>query len=269
MEITTERELLDALRAAAQPAVHLIRSPGSGRSRLGGWPNLPQGVAWPTWHSKPLTFIAQLSLPELTQFADVTGLPRTGCLFFFYDADANTWGFDPMDRGSWQVVYSEQPMPEASVETPQGPCSGWVFKPVPLQAKQILTFPTSERLPVDLSSVPTFAFESEYELRTQAFGLHPAHQIGGLPMPVQTDGMELECQLVSHGLYCGDSRGYEDPRAQELGPGACDWRLLLQVDTDDDAEMMWGDSGRLYFWIRKADLNAKDFSNVWMVLQCS
>lgn len=51
--------------------------------------------------------------------------------------------------------------------------------------------------------------------------------------------MELECQLVSNGIYCGDPSGYAGPEAARLKPGARDWSLLLQLDTDDDRGMMW------------------------------
>lgn len=80
--------------------------------------------------------------------------------------------------------------------------------------------------------------------------------------------MELECQLVSRGLYCGDPSGYRDPRAEELSAGATEWRLLLQLDSDDRAEMMWGDGGRLYFWMREQDLVDRRFESAWAVLQC-
>jgi uncharacterized protein YwqG len=80
--------------------------------------------------------------------------------------------------------------------------------------------------------------------------------------------MDLECQLVSHGVYCGDESGYKSPRRAELENGKADWLLLLQLDSDDDADMMWGDAGRLYFWINKNDLARRDFSKVWMILQC-
>ena len=80
--------------------------------------------------------------------------------------------------------------------------------------------------------------------------------------------MELECQLASNGLYVGDATGYQHPRRFELEGGATDWELLLQLDSDDDADMMWGDAGALYFWIRKQDAETADFSKVWMVLQC-
>jgi uncharacterized protein YwqG len=94
------------------------------------------------------------------------------------------------------------------------------------------------------------------------------HHLLGHPETIQGD-MQLECQLASHGLYCGDSSGYEDSLRAHLEEGAKDWRLLLQVDSDDDVGMMWGDVGRIYYWIREVDLRAGNFGNVWFVLQCS
>jgi len=93
------------------------------------------------------------------------------------------------------------------------------------------------------------------------------HQFLGHPNQIQGD-MQLECQLVSHGLYCGDPSGYQNPLLAQLEGGAKDWQLLLQVDSDDNAGMMWGDSGRIYYWIRRDDLRAKNFENVWSILQC-
>ena len=38
--------------------------------------------------------------------------------------------------------------------------------------------------------------------------------------------------------------------------------LLLQIDTDDSLNIMWGDSGVANFFIKKDDLLNLDFSNV-------
>jgi uncharacterized protein YwqG len=80
--------------------------------------------------------------------------------------------------------------------------------------------------------------------------------------------MYSECQLVTHGLYCGDDRFAADPRVPALRAGARDWRLLLQVDSDDESAMMWGDAGRLYFWIRRQDLALARFDAAWVITQC-
>ena len=42
----------------------------------------------------------------------------------------------------------------------------------------------------------------------------------------------------------------------------------LQLDSDDAAKMMWGDAGRLYFWIRDQDLRERRFDKTWMIYQC-
>jgi len=94
------------------------------------------------------------------------------------------------------------------------------------------------------------------------------HRVGGYPEPIQGDP-KLEAHLASHGLYCGSAEGYQ--RGKELGllPGAADWELMLQVDSDDRAGMMWGDLGRLYFLIHKEALQQRTFQDAWLVFQCS
>ena len=47
--------------------------------------------------------------------------------------------------------------------------------------------------------------------------------------------------------------------------------LLLSWDSsiqEEDYELMFGDVGNLYFYIRKQDLEKGNFDKVWLVLQC-
>ena len=89
----------------------------------------------------------------------------------------------------------------------------------------------------------------------------------GHPDSIQDD-MQLECQLVTNGLYCGDPSGYDDPRTASLEKGKYDWRLLLQIDSDENLNTVWGDDGRIYYWIRDQDLKEGNFDNTWLLLQC-
>lgn len=52
----------------------------------------------------------------------------------------------------------------------------------------------------------------------------------------------------------------EDPRYW-TSPSE-NWLLLLQIDTDDEADIMWGDSGVGAFFIKEEDLRKKDFAHV-------
>lgn len=94
------------------------------------------------------------------------------------------------------------------------------------------------------------------------------HRLLGHPQVVQNP-MELECQLVTNGIYCGSSEGYEGDERKSLESGAADWRLLLQIDSDDAPGWMWGDVGRIYFWIKQQDLALRRFDDVWLIFQCS
>lgn len=74
---------------------------------------------------------------------------------------------------------------------------------------------------------------------------------------------------MNHGLYCGNSTGYEAGQERGLYPGAADWELLLQLDSEEAAEVsLGGDVGRVHFLIHKNDLRDRRFDKTWMVFEC-
>ena len=264
---TFERAQAESSRLAT-PALHIVRSRDVGNSRIGGLPQVWEGFVWPTWKGRSLSFLAQLDLREVAGAGVPDWLPTEGILYFFYDQEQSTWGFDPVDRGSWRVFYVSSG--ECSIEaTAPADLDGQVIFPSSsVEFRRITTYPDWQRLKIDARDMSEVEFEQLAEMATVEFGDRPRHQMFGFPHPVQGDDMELECQLASNGVYCGTADGYNSSRARELEPGARDWRLLLQLDTDDDASMMWGDAGTLYFWVRENDARAGNFENVWMILQC-
>lgn len=60
----------------------------------------------------------------------------------------------------------------------------------------------------------------------------------------------------------------ERPTRARTGATSSDWRLLLQLDTDDEAGWMWGDVGTLYFATRCSIAVPTAFDHAWMVFQC-
>jgi uncharacterized protein YwqG len=98
-------------------------------------------------------------------------------------------------------------------------------------------------------------------------GRFTCHRIGGRPTPVQGD-MQTECALVSGGYWCGNADAYKDPGAEPIRATADQWTLLAQIGSDSKAEMMCGDCGQLYVWIRRDELCARRFSAARMIQQC-
>jgi uncharacterized protein YwqG len=97
--------------------------------------------------------------------------------------------------------------------------------------------------------------------------MRPSIAHAATPDQVQGD-MELECELVTAGVDCGRSRAVADAGRLERERAVATWVLLLQVDSDRQTGMEWGDGGRLYFWIRRQDFLAQRFGDAWCILQC-
>jgi len=198
-------------------------------------------------------------------------LPSNGLLQFWSEPTQRVWGFDPADRGAWFVRHVpgsavaslvNQQVPKNDDAHPLTfPASG-----VEMQVR--LTLPPWESKlfeSLGLTDDEKAAFSDAEDETENEVGVE--HQLLGHPRQIQGD-MSLDCQLVSNGLYCGDATGYQAPERPSLEPGALDWRLLLQLDSDEITKMMWGDAGRRYFWMRRADLEARAFERAWMILQC-
>ncbi|MBI3967220.1 MAG: DUF1963 domain-containing protein [Chloroflexi bacterium] len=50
--------------------------------------------------------MAQIDLEQVAGHDLCRKLPPAGLLSFFYDSEQSIWGFDPADRGGWQVVFT-------------------------------------------------------------------------------------------------------------------------------------------------------------------
>lgn len=258
-----KRCVLPSLRL--QTTVTSIDKIGLGQSRIGGQPDLPPEFRWPRFDGLALSFIAQLDLHELATQPDVLPLPKEGYLVFFYDSEQRTWGHEPKDFGSALVAYFP------------GPASALVRTELPADVSEsgqfqccTLAYRSDQNLPVHYDpelSEEAWTLLSSYEDARLDESDTPWHRLGGHADCLQT-AMEFDCQLITNDLF-GDETGYEDPRSELLAQGAKDWRLLLQIDTDDDAGFMWGDCGRIYYWIRDDDLRAGDFDRSWLILQCA
>ena len=256
------------LESSARSSVRLQRAEAcsdiDAGSRFGGTALLPAGQAWPaTRAGRPLSFLAQVSTADIQTPSGVPILPADTLLAFFYEADEQEgWGFDPGDRQYSAVI----PVPAADAVAVTPPPQAPAFSAYRMLHRTVTTIPDQDEPPLVGLGTDYGAFRRLYA-DLDRDDKAPWHRMFGWPELVQNP-MQLECQLASNGIYVGDPKGYRHPRAAELAPGAADWLLLLQLDTDDEIGWMWGDTGTIYYWIRRQDLLAARFDQAWMIFQC-
>lgn len=261
----------DRLLATERTSLRLVpASDGLAVARLGGRPRLPASEGWPEVDGAPLSFVAEVDLALASAALREGGLPASGLLQFYYDAEQAAWGFDPKDRLRWRVLHVPADAPARDFPTALGGDAR--FKEIPLRTRRESTFaPYNSRLVESLGIEREARFEYGDALEAWASSAEEErglfHRLFGHPEQIQNE-MTLECQLASNGIYVGEPSGYETEAAKRLESGAAAWQLLLQIDSDDQAGMTWGDVGRLYYWIRDADLIEHHWDRVWMILQC-
>ncbi|WP_226682870.1 YwqG family protein [Sutcliffiella horikoshii] len=220
-----------------------------GSSKIGGSPDLPSGCEFPQYEDDHLTFMLQVNLSEAKPYDKDNLLPESGILYLFYEALEQPWGFDG-DEGCFKVLYFDGDMEE--LERKKSPSSRTEFVEFPafqLSFETIVTLPESpEKLDFadDDEEANYFDFRQELVQPEDRDGkVVPAHYMLGAPMSIQNDVFE---ELFEDG---------KDPV------------LLFQIDSDEElADVMWGDSGMLYFCMEKEDLMEKRFDRVRFTLQC-
>jgi len=287
---------LPALRRSAikiETSEELSDKPGA--SRLGGIPDVPADFQWPyfttdtydddTVKPRPLTFLAQFNCEELTALDPEHPLPKKGVLSFFYELGSQRWGFSPEDAGCARVYWFEDAGSLRPAEYPEDLEEEYRLSARGVKFSEEISYPGCEDV-MEMQSRHIPELYDIYEETAEKLGIDmddPYSKLLGWPDIIQ-NSMAEQCELVSQGYYMGGSNPPEglscppEPRTAEeqtqyrlAGRQALQtWRLLFQMSEDiaDELDLMFGDCGSIYFYIREEDLQARNFDRVWLILQC-
>lgn len=252
---------------------------GIGQSKLGGKPDMPAGAEWPRWDVHNMSFVAQIHLAELPGPLDSAPLPANGLLSFFYAVEA-IYGEERFhtDPATCRVLYTpaqalstleRRPLPQLEASA--------VFKPNRMSFVPELAVPASESAYLESMSLGwnhrshledynryREDFLPQFNERMKVEGY--LHRLLGHPDQIQGD-MQVPCEVKSRHLPFSFLQE-PDKRAQTVRD-ANKWRLLLQIDSEEaKTGIMFGDVGRIYFWIHEDDLASRQFDKVVCEMQC-
>lgn len=245
------------------------------KSKIGGKPYLPKDFVWPYYQELPLSFLAQFNLEEVTSLDKDKLLPSKGMLYFFYELETEEWGYHPESKGCAKVFYFEDTSNFELIDFPKDMADYCKVPEFKVTFKSNISLPSYENFYILLKEDDVFknhdiSFRDFIPLYDEIFIPDTNYtKLLGHPEVIQNP-MEEECEAVTRGFDMGGVESYPKKYQKEIKSASKDWILLFQMDTveSDDYELMFGDSGHIYFWIKKDDLANKNFENIWLILQC-
>ncbi len=280
--IDIKKELIKSARNSVRLTIGDAAENKIGTTRFGGKPDVPKGFKWPYFEgedyggerkSRPLSFLAQFDLEEIAQFDTECILPKTGVLSFFYELNTQKWGYDPDDKGCARVFWFEDKTKLHTAEFPEDLEEFFRLPPLKIAAKSEKSYPSGVDFMLQRENEMTERWD-EFDEICEKLGVEEDGVISkllGWANPIQGN-MTMECELISRGYYLGDGWDEVTPldRQEAEQWSSKDWLLLFQLDIVDDGdfELMFGDGGRIYFYIRRDDLEARNFEDIWLILQC-
>lgn len=242
------------LRPRFLPGAHLVATTAPSGSRLGGTPNLPPTVRWPSCDGRRLAFLAQLDLAEVgTALPGVTPASTDRLLVFgglHQDPDgvvALEDEYGPVRAGSCVRVLRVR---STDVRRAR-PARTTVLHERPVRMAPFTSIP-------EAGVAQALLRRKGYGPRYDAWSTLQAEVDAGVLGTTPSDAYEPEHLLL------GWSRPVqEDPAAGcEDASGTYPRRLLLQLDYDESLGFAVGDLGALYLTITPADLRAGRFDRL-------
>ena len=230
-----------------------------GASKLGGLPDLPPDMQWPYYHDRPLYFVAQINFAEVAAYDVEKVLPSSGVAYFFYD---DTWYEDNLTTmfNLGRTLFFEGDL--SLLKRTDAPYSV-VWPACSVSFKNDMTLPPGQSWKwfdnseayTRLNTQDTYS-EVAWVMSILADGESPRHRLSGHHDPVQVNVFaEAQRELTKEASW---------EEADEQTPT---WTLLLQIDSDNNANMMWGDVGTLYFCIKNDALHNRHFDETIVVFQ--
>jgi uncharacterized protein YwqG len=218
-----------------------------GASKVGGYPDLPEGVAWPDDGRRPISFVAQVRLSEFKDPFPGCPLPADGLLSVFCNADVA----GKQNGNSIRVIYTAAGTQDLSRCRPQQPHPGdQTYVPAQLEFFEAVSMPSPyspllEELNLDDQEMETY---SHFHSGLLGSVEDPFHQILGYG----TETSEEDCLPGSECLPNENSRD--------------GWLLLLQLGADPETQLGWPNGSLLDLWVRGSALESRQFPEPVIVL---
>ncbi len=197
--------------------------------------------------------------PEIpSNHARTLELPSDGLISFFADLDDQLNGI--VGLYSWEHPGSTivRSRPGADLRVLDGPSHGPGIRLSPLPAwtwrQDGIDFSNEEFDVMD--EVDNWYAKALQGIVVEGYHHGGRHQLGGHENYIHHPAASEVVQALA-GCYEGDGPGHFDyERWQAARTQVAEWRLALQIDSDEALDVMWGDVGTLFWMMRRDDIES-------------
>ena len=224
----------------------------AGCSKYGGRPDVPANFQWPHDNSgRPLSLLLQIDCADLTSLDHENLLPTSGQLYFFYELSKMR---RDGKKNSVRVIYNDKPSSQLHpLDYPVNLGKHYQLQECRLQFSQKTSFPCLE----EVGHLTHKPFKTKYNFEFEE----------------ASDRLEEKYCPGSEGI--GNMLGYAFLIKKPIVKDLSNHVLLLQLDSseyweEDDKtahDLLLGDYGIIYFYIKREDLLARRFDRIKFALQ--
>ncbi|MBQ3162540.1 MAG: DUF1963 domain-containing protein [Oscillospiraceae bacterium] len=242
-------ELADNIKKYIKNAVYIkpeksISEVEAGHSKIGGMPDMPSEFEWYRNESgEPLGFVMQINCEEIHSYDKDGIFPESGMLYFFYDLENQPWELCDDEQGAAVYYYNGDMDELAPLEFPSDISEECIVEQCGLSFESRPDVPCYE----DYDDCDDW--EVYYASAVSALGFDP-DEYGDIRFKLG-----------------GYSDIIQNSINEEFGE---EYIQLCQLDTYENGNsyIMYGDGGRLYYYIKASDLANRKFDEIQIRLQC-
>lgn len=214
-----------------EPVVDESAAAASCESKFGGQPYAEAGDAW------PVCPCCENELSFVNQIFDET--EQQLCVFYYCN-ECTPWGLEDEEKGQWQVKLYKDPSNSKITAISRSSDDEYALTPCRVEVTTVDVLPDWDGLDSVSEEVSSLCCEinedspwEEYEEAVNRAGClnDYASLLGGYPRYVQGEAQPM-CSVCD-----------------------AEMSFYAQVDSEDDADLMWGDVGLVYFFRCPTHLN--------------
>jgi uncharacterized protein YwqG len=268
--IKNETEYSHELLGILKPSLYIISAKEKSNkvsSKFGGIPDVPKNFEYPLSDNKPLTFLGQILLNDLTHFKNISLIPTDGILYFFIDT--NIVNRYPNRKNEFKVIFSSKSnkddlMPYENNKDVRVINESFLnfFEDYSFPAYQDYEMLQLKKKGIDLDE----KIDEIIELKSESLGYisNVGHQAFGNPKALQgTVKFHWSMSKLEYNFPLSEEQQTQVNQSEK------EYELLLQVDFSDEnlnCSELYGDSVA-YFGITREDLKNKNFDAVELCFQ--